>query len=55
MNEANQSALFNSPIPGKATRVPMKVSKAGYTYEVVYAGLDYLGYTSTRKFYLKVK
>ena len=55
MIEANESALFNSPIPGKATRVPMKVSKAGYTYEVVYAGLDYLGYTSTRKFYLKVK
>lgn len=55
MIEANESTLFNEPIPGKTTRVPMKVSKAGYTYEVVYSGLDYLGYTSTRKFYLKVK
>ncbi len=35
--------------------VPGSALKSGYTYEIMYQGLDYSGVTSTRKFYIKVK
>lgn len=44
-------------LPGKQHRCAMPTSamKTGYTYEIVYMGLDYHGYTSTQHFYIKVK
>ena len=55
LNNANTAYLMNQPITGQTHRVPFAVSKAGYTYEIVYSALDFQGYTSTRKFYVTVK
>lgn len=55
LNNANTAYLMNQPITGQTHRVPFAVSKAGYTYEIVYSALDFNGYTSTRKFYVTVK
>ncbi len=54
LDEANECALMNTPVDGCTVRVPLKLSKAGYTYEIVYSSLDYFGVTSSRKFYVKV-
>ena len=53
--DANDAYLMCTPIIGVTHRVPFKVSKAGYTYEIVYSALDYAGVTSTRKYYIAVK
>lgn len=55
LNNANTAYLMNQPITGQTHRVPFAVSKAGYTYEIVYSALDFSGCTSTRKFYVTVK
>lgn len=56
LKDANSNnELINQPITGTAHRVPVKLAKAGYTYEIVYSALDYSGFTSTRKFYITVK
>lgn len=42
-------------LDGDQQAVALIVSSTGYTYEVVYSALDYLGKISTRKYYVKVK
>ncbi len=55
LKDANTSGVFNQAVSGKSIRVPMKVSQAGYTYEILYSAMDYHGVTSTCKYYVKVK
>lgn len=53
----SNSTGLNKVLDGRSFRISVPVSdmKAGYTYELVYQGLDYSGVTSTQKFYIKVK
>lgn len=52
---ANSSGL-NRVLDGRTFKINVPAGmKAGYTYELVYQGLDYSGVTSTRKFYIKVQ
>ena len=56
MNEAN-SEYFNKVLEGKTKAVKFQLpatAQKGDLIEVVYSGLDYLGYTSTRKYYISV-
>lgn len=55
LKDANSIDLLNKPVTGTTHRIPLKVSKAGYTYEITYSALDFSGYTSTRKYYITVK
>lgn len=51
------SSRLNKVLDGRSFRISVPVAnmKKGYTYELVYQGLDYSGVTSTQKFYIKVK
>lgn len=56
MNEAN-SEYFNKVLEGKTKAVKFQLpatAQKGDLIEVVYSGLDYFGYTSTRKYYISV-
>ena len=53
--DANDQFLMGTPVMGKTHRVPFKVNRKGYTYEIVYSALDYKGVTSTRKYYVTIK
>lgn len=53
--DANDQYLMDTPVMGKTHRVPFKVNRKGYTYEIVYSALDYKGVTSTRKYYVTIK
>lgn len=53
--DANDQYLMGTPVMGKTHRVPFKVNRKGYTYEIVYSALDYKGVTSTRKYYVTIK
>lgn len=53
----NTDNFFNTVIDGKNTEVVF-APKPGYTdyiYEITYAAVDYNGYNTARKFYVKVK
>jgi predicted nucleic acid-binding Zn-ribbon protein len=50
---ANSQKYVNEVIDGARYAVPF-VGEAGYTYEIVYAALDYQGKVSMRKYYVKV-
>ncbi|MDE7444022.1 MAG: hypothetical protein K2M65_07680, partial [Muribaculaceae bacterium] len=54
LKSANATEFMNTALPGYQRRVAFE-GKPGYVYELVYQGLDYHGYTSTRKFYVEVK
>lgn len=55
-NEAN-AEFFNKVLAGKTKAVKFVLPSSahkGDLYEIVYSGLDYSGYTSTRKYYISV-
>lgn len=54
LKDANNLEGMCEVIPGTQHAVPFAPA-AGYKYEITYSGLDFHGYTSTRKFYVVVK
>ncbi len=57
LTQLNKSGNLCKVMTGRAKRfgIPTQNMKKGYTYEILYTGLDYHGYTSTQHFYLKIK
>lgn len=53
----NQGGNIGQVLTGRAKRIalPTDKMKSGYTYQIVYVGLDYHGYTSTERFYVRMK
>lgn len=53
----NQNGELAKVLTGRAKRIGLPTSrmKSGYKYQIVYIGLDYHGYTSTERYYVKMK
>ncbi|MDE6022201.1 MAG: hypothetical protein K2G13_01740, partial [Muribaculaceae bacterium] len=56
IKELNEGGDLNKVLDGTRVRVaiPTGKLKAGNTYEITYQAIDYRGWTSTRRFYIKV-
>jgi polyhydroxyalkanoate synthesis regulator phasin len=54
LKAANNLKFMNEVIPGKRLTVPFEATLTDCVYEITYSALDYNGYSSTRKFYVKV-
>lgn len=57
VNDANSAENMNTVLPGSYHRVhmaPLKLKK-GYTYQIVYQGMDYSGVICGRTYYVKVQ
>lgn len=55
LQSVNNSGQMNKIIPGSQRAVDAYRMKSGYTYEVSYSCLDFLGNISVRKYYVKAK
>lgn len=55
--QALNSGMMCQVVTGRAKRVALPTTgmKSGYTYQIVYVGLDYHGYTSTERYYVRMK
>lgn len=53
----NGGVALNQVVAGRTQRagIPVANLTPGKTYEILYSALDYRGFTSTRRFYIKVK
>ncbi len=54
LRAANSCTRMNEPFIGEFQTVPF-CFQHGYTYEIFYQALDFHGFTSTQKYYVKVK
>ena len=54
LKAANKLKFMNEVVSGKRLTVPFEATLTGCVYEITYSALDYNGYSSTRKFYVKV-
>jgi hypothetical protein len=54
LQNANSKTFMNEVISGKRLTVPFDATLTDCVYEITYSALDYSGYSSTRKFYVKV-
>lgn len=54
LKAANNLKYINKVISGKRLTVPFEATLTDCVYEITYSALDYNGYSSTRKFYVKV-
>ena len=54
-NAATGSVVFQQILNGNETEVVFNVPPTKGLYQIVYQGLDYSGYTSTKTFYIEVK
>lgn len=58
VKELNKNGVaLNQVVAGRTQRagIPVANLTPGKTYEILYSALDYRGFTSTRRFYIKVK
>lgn len=55
--ELNSSAFMAKVFPGEQIRIalPTGKMKKGYKYEVIYSAIDYRGWISTQRFYVRIK
>lgn len=55
--ELNDSKYMATVIPGEQIRIalPTGKMKKGYKYEVIYSAIDYRGWISTQRFYVRIK
>jgi hypothetical protein len=54
LKAANKLNFMNMVVTGKRLTVPFEATLTDCVYEITYSALDYNGYSSTRKFYVKV-
>lgn len=55
LQAVNESEKLNTVLDGSVVKIAAKGFKAGYTYELTIAALDYEGQQTARKFYVTVK